>query len=388
MLRQPTLLMWTIYLVSQPFYVFKSGLPQPGDVLILLLAPMVLYHWNGKLSKNAAMSFKPLLLFTIWVCIVDYGWVLILGKWGVYGMADSMLLLPVYQIYNTVIFLVALALYQRFGVDFLRLTMWVVFGIVLFLVGSSFFLRSTSYRGTLFFANPNQLGYYALLSACIIGLLGRKVGLGAIGGAIGLSCCAYLALISASRSALLGIAILILFMVFSNLRIILLASAAAVLLLMVGGPIADGMKASQERMMMNRTPHLSFFEERGYDRIANHKEYLLLGAGEGYTSRFKETTIIGASEIHSSAGTLLFCYGIVGVILFGRFLWRILRGAPFMMCMMLVPPLLYTFAHQGLRFTLLWVLLPIFVVTARKAAPAVLRPPIRSNVPLARTATS
>ncbi|MEJ7596866.1 MAG: hypothetical protein WKG01_03055 [Kofleriaceae bacterium] len=378
LLRKPSLLVWSVYLVAQPFYVFKSGLPQPGDVLILLLAPVVLYGWNGRLSRNATVSFKPLLWFTLWVCLVDFSWMVILGKYGLGGMSESMLLMPVYQIYNTTIVLVALVLYQRFGNDFLRLTVWVVFLIALFLVASSFVLRSSSYRGTLYFANPNQLGYYALLSACIIGIAQRRIQFATLYSAIGLSACAYLGVVSASRSALSGIALLVVFLVFSNLRVIILASAAAILLLLVGGPIADSMKTSQERMMMNRTPHLTFFEERGYDRIAAHKEYLLLGAGEGFTNRFKETTIIGASEIHSSAGTLVFCYGIVGVFLFGRFLWRTIRGAPLMLALMLAPPLIYTFAHQGLRFTLLWVLLPMFIVVARQPNP---NPPLGRLVP-------
>jgi hypothetical protein len=179
---------------------------------------------------------------------------------------------------------------------------------------------------------------------------------------VGLSGCAYLAILSASRSAVAGVALLVVFLVFSNPRVIVLASIAAIGLFLVGGPLAQAIDASHKRVLENRRPQYSFFEERGYDRILAHKEYLLLGAGEGGTGRFKETTIIGAAEIHSSAGTILFCYGIVGVVLFSLFLWRLLQGAALRASLMLVPPLLYTFAHQGLRFTLLWVLLPLFVV--------------------------
>ena len=66
-------------------------------------------------------------------------------------------------------------------------------------------------------------------------------------------------------------------------------------------------------------------------------------------------------EIHSSAGTILFSYGIVGALLFLVFTWRLIRGARARLVITLLPPLLYTGAHQGLRFTTLWVVLAAFV---------------------------
>jgi hypothetical protein len=174
--------------------------------------------------------------------------------------------------------------------------------------------------------------------------------------------CGYLALVSASRSALAGISVLLILLVFANLRVIIVASIAAVLLFLAGGPVAKAIDASAYRMSVHRMPQYNFFEQRGYDRITANKEYLVFGAGEGATYRFRESTIIGAAEIHSSAGTILFSYGVVGSCLFLFFVWRLLKGAPMRAMVMLLPPLLYTFAHQGLRFTTLWVLLPLFVV--------------------------
>jgi hypothetical protein len=361
LLNKPPLLMWVIYLIAQPFYLFKTGLPQPGDMLILLLMPVVLIGWNGKLTRTGKRSYKPLLWFTLWVCIVDYGWALILGKWGVYGV-QNFLLFPTYYIYNAIIFLIALILHQRYGDAFLRLTLWVVFAIIIMLVMVSFVYPQVKSRGSLFFANPNQLGYHALLSACIIALLTRKLDFGAVKSGIAMSACAYLSLISASRSALFGIAVLVALLVFSNLKIVLLSILAALALYSAGGPIARAIDTNSERAFRHRNPTQTFWQQRGYDRISAHKEYLVLGAGEGGTDRFKETTKLGTAEIHSTAGTILFSYGIVGSLLFLWFVWRLVEGAAFRASMLLVPPLLYTFAHQGLRFTLLWVLIPIFVV--------------------------
>ena len=349
-----------MFLFVQPFYVLPAGLPQPGDALLLPLAPIVLHGWDRRLSPGALRVLKSLAQFTAWVAIVDYAWVVLLGNWKVTGV-DGMLLFPLYYVYNLILVFLALVLYRRFGDLFLRVTLLVVLGLVVLLVASSFVMPNASLRGALFFANPNQLGYHALLSGCIIALTQRRLGIGAVPTAIGLTGCAYLAILSASRSSVAGLAVLIVLVVFSNLRVIVLGSLAAVLALQVGGPLADGLAASEQRFRNHQLPHLSFFEQRGYDRIANNKQYLVFGAGEGGYTRFAETTAIGAGEIHSSAAMLLFSYGVVGVAMFCLFLWNLIRRSRLRVALMLVPPLLYTFAHQGLRFSMLWVLVAVFI---------------------------
>jgi hypothetical protein len=116
---------------------------------------------------------------------------------------------------------------------------------------------------------------------------------------------------------------------------------------------------------------MTFFEQRGYDRIWNNKEHVFFGAAEGSRYRWRESTRIRTAEIHSSAGTLLFSYGIPGILMFGLFLYRVIRGVRMRHGLMLLPALLYSVAHQGLRFTMLWVLLALFV--ALKETPAASR---------------
>lgn len=369
----PALWMWGLFLFAQPFYVIATGLPQPGDLLLLPLLPVALIGWNGRLSHDAKRVLRALAWFTVWVAIVDYAWAIALGNWVVVGR-EGMVLFPLYYLYNLLVVFVGLVLHQRFGETFLYFTLRAVLVTLVMLVVASLVLPGSGLRGQLFFANPNQLGYHALLSGCLIALVHRPLRMPTWQAALALSGCAYLALISASRSAVAGIAVLAVLLMLSNLRLILLTSAAAVLAIQLGGPVARGVEASQTRVLTTRQAHLSFFEQRGYDRLYNNPEHLVFGAGEGATSRFAETTAIGPAEIHSSAAMLLFCYGLVGVLLFGGFLWRLLRGAPLRTALMLVPPLLYTFAHQGLRFSLLWVLLAAFAIAKHSSGiPAIRR---------------
>ena len=93
---------------------------------------------------------------------------------------------------------------------------------------------------------------------------------------------------------------------------------------------------------------------RGYDRLVNHAEYLLLGAGEGSYNRFQSE--LPGSELHSSYGTLLFCYGLVGALLFSLAL-LLVCGLQVRWMLYLSPVMLFGLFHHGLRFTLFWVLL-------------------------------
>lgn len=358
LVQEPALAAWAVYILLIPLYVFKSGLPQPGDMFVVILLPVALYRWNGRLSRDARSAFVSLIWFTFWVWCVDYGWALLLGDFKIFG-PDAFLLHPLYYTYNALILLTALVLHRRHGELFLRITVYAVFVSIYIQAVASFVLPSSAFRGMLFFNNPNQLGYYVLLAASLIALTHRRLRLRLLTSGLALTCCAYLALLSASRAAAGGIAVLLVFLVFSNPKVIVLACVAAVGLATIGGPVTDAIALSEKRAQ--RKSNVGFFEERGYDRIWEHYEYLLLGAGEGGLSRFDETAHVKRMEIHSSAGTVLFSYGIIGSILFVLFVWRIVRRAAWGPILMLVPPLLYTIAHQGLRFTMLWVLLAIFL---------------------------
>jgi hypothetical protein len=120
---------------------------------------------------------------------------------------------------------------------------------------------------------------------------------------------------------------------------------------------------------------------RGYDRILHHGEFLAFGAGEGALYRFQSGETL---EMHSSLGTLLFSYGIVGLLLFARMLWLIARGAGAKPLLFLVPALSYSLAHNGLRQTEFWLLIVLVAslpprnpLRARKR-----RAPLRAGVPL------
>jgi hypothetical protein len=60
--------------------------------------------------------------------------------------------------------------------------------------------------------------------------------------------------------------------------------------------------------------------------------------------------------MHSTFGSLLFCYGVIGLILFLRMFWLLYRNAGFQAVLFVVPPSVYGLSHNGLRQSELWML--------------------------------
>jgi hypothetical protein len=386
LLRRPAVLVWCAFVTCIPFYIFDSGLPQPGDFLMLLLLPLALYGWDGRLPGVFARPFRILLLFTLWVVIVQYSWATILGNWGFHGK-DTFLLFPVYYVFNALVMLVALILYQRHGDPFLRLTAWcLLFSVAVQVVGS-FFTHYNHLRDAVFFNKPNQLGYYAVLAACMIGLLQRKLKLGLLVTSLGLLGCLFLALLSASRAAAGGAAIVLVVTLISSPKIVL-AALPLVAGLLLTGPVARAIENTEHRVRVDQFKQYSFLEERGWGRITDNPEYILLGAGEGGTSRFAES-LIGTHEIHSSAGMLIFSYGLVGTFLFLWFAMRVVQGARIGATLLLTPIVAFTIAHHGLRDSMLWMVLGIFLTLKHRRDPvpvALVRPGLPAGEERARAA--
>jgi hypothetical protein len=358
-LRDPRLLAWTLFLVFFPFYVLENGLPQPAAWLLVILMPSTIIRWNGKLPNAMWKTVIGLVWFIVYAVIANIVWTMIVGKISI-SLKDSFILSPFFYVFNGMLFLTSLLLYKRYGLRFLWLTTRVIIVSLALQVLVSFVLPSKM-RATAGFNEPNQLGYYALLASCVLLLGQRRTNLSRGLVVLGLMMASYLALLSASKAALASIALLGIVIVIGRLRTMIVAGLAFTVLILTPNPFSDALDRAQERIEKDES--LDFFEERGYDRISNHSEYWVLGSGEGAYRRFAETTAIKSHELHSSLGTLFFCYGIVGTVLFMIFMWFVMRGTVFQTWLIVAPAFAYGMTHQGLRFSLMWVMLALVVMT-------------------------
>ena len=128
-----------------------------------------------------------------------------------FGVPPTFLFLVFYG-YNACVILFFAYCFAAYGQKAFRVVARTTLFSVGFQVLASVAIGDTGVRGTVFFNNPNQLGYYALLSATILALTAkgeRKFVPLAIGGIIG---CLYLAALSLSKAAMIGCLILIVFL--------------------------------------------------------------------------------------------------------------------------------------------------------------------------------
>lgn len=353
LLREPVLALWALFLFFFPAYVFDSGLPQPAGLLLLVLLPMLLARWNGRLL-DMSRAFKALLIFIAYATLNNMVWSFATMSFHL-NLKKGFVLSPLFYMYNALVLFTFALLYQRYRLKFLWLTAQTTFASVCSVVALAAVMPTTSMRSALTFNNPNQLGYYALLCTCILLLGMKRLRLSTLQVTVGLVFCSYLALISASKAALGSVALLGVALLFTRLRTMLLAVIVLAVLAVTPNPFSRAIERA-ERRIANDQAH-GLLEERGYDRIVNHPEHWVFGAGEGNYQRFAETTVIKSHELHSSGATIFFSYGIVGVILFATFVWFAIRGVTARSFLILMPGFAYGMTHQGLRFILMWVML-------------------------------
>lgn len=343
------------YLFLKPFYLFPSGGPQIADGFIALLFSWSLFTAT-RLLRDTAGLFTACIYFSVYALFVNGIWALILNDF-------SMFKTPVFYFFNTITIFIILTYFARAREKALRILMIAtVLSLVLQVILSLAIIGvGGSGRSSLFFNNPNQLGYWGLLSVSIFCVLSRAISMRIMWHLIVFALGFYLIAISLSKAATVALGLLFV-LHFSKKwwHFVLAAICGAILLLFLQDqPILQELAARLSNIGEQRDDSLA---GRGYARILNRPEYLLFGAGEFGLSRFPGET----HELHSTLGTLLFSYGVVGLSLFSIILLRLLNRAGISNFLYLAPAFAYGLTHQGLRFSLLWVLFAALAITGRQ----------------------
>ncbi len=353
-------LVWFLgaYIVGRMFMVFGSGLPQPADMsLVVILAlylrpPQVLW---------LARHFRPYVLFVGWVLVVNGVWALLRFK-GQYAMHMA------YYCYNLSI--LALVGYARFRYreSFDRVVgLGILVGAVIqsglaFLDGQVFRVQGT-------FNNPNQLAIWSLCLASTYLVVRKPNQLVRDGVVLGLlTFCEFITTSRAGVVAFLVVALTWLYEVSfrSRYRYVVLGSVMTLGVLAPTIPAVVDYLGDLEVVarLDARFNKEDSFEEVGFrntDRITRYYYYALLGAGEGDLERFPYSLQI---EIHSTFGTIIFSYGIPGILLFASFIASLVRGLGWSHRMILAALFLYSLTHNGLRFPFFWFTLGTLIAEA------------------------
>jgi hypothetical protein len=350
-----------LYLVVNLFYIMPPGLPQPADALLVLIMMFGLLIWRH--IPPIPSLYLVLALFCLWIYIVNMVWFGIFGDW-------EFLLSSSYYTYNAIVLVFVIVAGYR---DWPRLCAAIRWACVAALFAQLIYLvlvpESTT-RGGLravgSFHNPNQLAYWALLDMVLLVIAKDGKPLGWVDLAA-LAAGSYAVLISLSKGGMAaGIVLLALILAFQRVRIVpalavpivacgalsvsVLASGNA--LEQIGNP--DIMQKLERRINVEQAD--DNIMSRGYGVILENPQHWAVGAGEGlFNPRFAPKP----GEIHSSLGNIFFSYGIVGLSLFLCILWFAFARAPLATKAYLVPILMYSGVHMGLRSSEFWIFLAL-----------------------------
>jgi hypothetical protein len=370
MVKKSYLGLFLIYVVLAPVHVFDPGLPQPADflMLVLLLILAAGYIVTPPLHRDLY------LIAALWL-----GYVIVVNLyWRTQYETKAFLLNPLYYTFNIAAFVLTISLVREFRKRFsaaFKIALAIAVGLE---IVALFLLPGTTYRSVGTFSNPNQLGYWALLTGVCMFVLQGNERLGLLNLAV-LCGAGYLTMASLSKAAMLSFVLLMLLgLVCQRLTRPSKVALFTVVFVSTAVALAEGSLMDRflsEGIFARAAERLNDIGGqaddsaggRGYDRIWRYPEHLMFGAGEGAAWRFAGPINPRQyqKELHSTLGTVLFSYGIIGFGLFLAFLVMVFRRAPLAHVLYTLPVWAYGMTHQGLRESMLWILFGLVYGLAR-----------------------
>ena len=364
-----------VYILICPFYVFESGVPQPAHY-VLAIAFVVMMFSGGFKSIIKEKIVLYLLFFVAVTFVVNL--VYYVTNYG-NNRAYIFLLHIAYYIFNCLFFILFLGVIKQgsseHNIDTIILFCLIslVIQLILAVLGIN---KMTQYivtgRSVLYFNNPNQLAYFVLLVLSLFTIFPSKFRKNTFIVLLVILAAVALALIASSRIVLFGVIILALLLVYQlGIKFKLKYWAIISLVGLIVGSFIYKTDFIQKRITLieirnhrQDTTGVSELEIRGYDRIWLHPKNLVYGAGEGNYERFLSHQ---KGELHSGLGTVFFSYGIVGLLVFALFFYKLIAPNLFYNLLLLSPILLYNLAHQGFRTPLFWaVLAAVYLISREK----------------------
>jgi hypothetical protein len=357
------------YLITSIFYIFPSGTPQPADFLLMFtIIATLLVAWRR--APNEPVLYIALALFSGWIVLVNVVWFFISPDF-VFLKKTS------FYLFNMMVFLFVITAGYH---DFERLKTVIWWSCVIALLAQLFYLEFVFHgvhkRATGTFNNPNQLGYWALLLMACIGVAKERAPLRPLD-ILALGAGFYVLMLSLSKAASIsGMILILLVIAFCRMQ---RASAVVLSVLLVLGllfQIATGGLVERFRnfeAVSNLEHRLSGIGKqeddslfhRGYIRLIQNPQYLAFGAGEGGFERLTQDAEKQGKELHSTLGTILMSYGLIGLGLFAALMLVIFGRAPLVSIAYLVPVMMYSITHMGLRFSEFWVFLGLVYAQSR-----------------------
>jgi hypothetical protein len=396
-------------IVLSPFYFYPSGLPQPGHVL-MLIASIALIFLNRDYCIKMARNNLPGVLFLLLVLVIN-------ATYGVYYQDKGFAVATVYWGYGYLLLLGVMVVARDSWLS-VWIARFIIFKLILivvsYLVGWGNYLFWPRYQ--YFFNGPNQLAYFAIcLFLVYLAVTEVKTTYMLF---LSFFTMIFIVITTGGRSAYLALAPIVLLLLWMNrknyIKSFLLIVIAGLTSLIFEPLCLPNFKPSENgnqfvgcrsevkntvalaqpsgaetrsiaSVTFERINELSTKEKiddqksvgiqlflRGYTRFFEEPKYIFYGAGQGKDDRFGDYHGF-VFEMHSSLAAVLFYYGILGLMLFLAFIWKLF---PIKYNLLFLSPLfVYGLFTYGLRAPYFWIALGFLALM-----PAVLSPnPDRLN---------
>lgn len=355
-----------IYFILSPFYFFKSGGLQVSHAFLLIAFGIFIVSSRGaKIPIREIQNNGEYAFFLMFVAVINLSYFILYGDAG-------FMLSTLYYIFNFFVIIMFSFLFksESFQENFLKImkgNMLIQFLVYIANLGRWFSWKR--YMGT--FNDPNQFAFYILISYSFIYLLSKKFNKGFILYSL---LAFFLIVISASMGMLLGIGVLILLQIanlakskmlllkkkYMFLAVLLVVALIFFILLLNTDSIERiysqlsnvGIVQRIEEKFFNRPGNL--LAERGYDRIAYYPQYILFGSGEGYHERWEKA--YHQRELHATLPSVLFCYGIIPLIILISWMYKKIIKLPFDLLIVYIAVIAESFTLLNTRQSLFWML--------------------------------
>ncbi len=378
-----------IYVLLKPYYLFSSGGLQIADAFLLVsfLLLFVMSRLSSKWHTEFAHIIQEQRLVFIFVALT-----LVINSLYYFIYPElKFFLSSLYYIFN----LLAIIVFATFLKDrnFLSrvgsiFKFNLLLQLVLWAVHIGRYYDTDRYMGT--FNDPNQFGYYVLLSFLFIYVIDlvlkkRKT-------YIYYLLALFLVFLSGSTGMLLGLGVFSIFIAAYYIKqqlespykmirrimhsiAILLGTMALLypIFLITSNDIKSSITVITDLPLFSRVDekaeqasggaNTNIFEDRGLDAIFVYPYYTIFGSGEGAYKRFTMMNNYG-NEIHSTLPSILFYYGIVPFVVLCTWIYRNMKGIEWRLMAGAVTLFCVSFILLNQRQALFWVfiaMMPILI---------------------------
>ena len=359
----------TLYLAIglYPIYFFVSGSMQPSHFFLLIFSILTLFIFKIYIDKY----FITFLLFLIYCYIVNifyfYSELIVFENIENLKYSKSLLFLS-YNFIITISLFSFLKSQKEFKIILYGALTAIV--IIIFSLCYSFYTSGIEFRFKSYFNNPNQLGYFCVCLFSLIYLFYRNNYISYYFFVLLLIFLIILSMLTLSKAAYISLLLCVFFSLrifnykYSKILEFNLILSVIFIFILFYIPIS-------ELYVFDRTINMfyegdSSLEVRGYKVFFEGSSLqALFGMG------IKNIINIQKYEIHSTLFMILTSYGLIGFLIFFTliFIWILdinktygLRGV---ICVC-APSLLYGLTHNGIRFSMFWILFAISIYLSKE----------------------